>query len=396
MMPGVRRSFVVAALALVSAAFFISYWSVPFAPPQSVTINCERDPASVPLRGLAKDGKPLVYLHTCGKKVYDSKGREVRITGINWFGMETETFAPHGLWSRNWESLLDQIAELGFNVIRLPYSNEMLTPGQMPAGIDYEQNANLKGLTSLEVLDKLLEGARDRGLRVILDRHRPTSAGQSPLWYTADVSEERWIQDWQMLALRYRGDDTLIGVDLHNEPKWEATWGTGDIKTDWRLAAERAGNAILDVNPYLLIFVQGVEKYRNDWYWWGGNLAGAAQTPVRLKVPNRVVYSPHDYGPEVFMQGWFYDPKFPDNLPDVWGKHWGYIHDKNLAPVVLGEFGGRSVGDDAAGQWQRTLVDYLASKGIGYINWSFNPNSADTNGLLGEDWETIVKEKQSL
>ena len=34
--------------------------------------------------------------------------------------------------------------------------------------------------------------------------------------------------------------------------------------------------------------------------WWGGNLQGAATAPVQLNVPGRLVYSPHDYGPNLF------------------------------------------------------------------------------------------------
>ena len=53
----------------------------------------------------------------------------------------------------------------------------------------------------------------------------------------------------------------VIGADLHNEPHAPACWGCGDKALDWRLAAERAGNAILAVNPNWLIFVEGVNCY---------------------------------------------------------------------------------------------------------------------------------------
>jgi aryl-phospho-beta-D-glucosidase BglC (GH1 family) len=52
-----------------------------------------------------------------------------------------------------------------------------------------------------------------------------------------------------MLAQRYANNSTVIGADLHNEPHGSACWGCGDNATDWRLAAERAGNAIHTVNP---------------------------------------------------------------------------------------------------------------------------------------------------
>jgi len=53
----------------------------------------------------------------------------------------------------------------------------------------------------------------------------------------------------------------VIGNDLRNEPRADIhrnlvpTWGSGDLKTDWKVAAQRAGNYILEVNPRLLIFV---------------------------------------------------------------------------------------------------------------------------------------------
>lgn len=343
-----------------------------------------------------KDAPPN-FLSTSGSKIVDSTGEEVVLTGINWFGMETGTFAPHGIWARNWKEMMDQIVALGFNTIRLPFSNEALDPKAVPTeGIDYDFNPDLEGLTGLEIMDKIIEGARERGLRVILDRHRITKEAQSKLWYNEKYTEERWIADWVMLAKRYKGNDTVIGADLHNEPAGDATWGTGDTKTDWRLAAERAGNAIHEVNPDWLIIVEGVEKFDKDWYWMGGNLSRAKEFPVRLKVPNKLVYSAHDYGPGVFMQGWFQDKDFPENLPKIWDEHWGYLVKEGIAPVLLGEFGGKSVGDDLEGKWQRKLFDYLKESRISYTYWSFNPNSADTGGVLKDDWFSVDRAKEAL
>jgi endoglucanase len=245
-------------------------------------------------------------------------------------------------------------------------------------------------------MDRIIAGAGQRGLKVILDRHRPDSHAQSELWYTPEYSEQRWIDDWVMLTQRYAGDDAVIGMDLHNEPHGQATWGSGDPATDWQLAAERAGNAILSVNPNLLIIVQGVEQYQNDWYWWGGNLIGAKEHPIRLDVPNQLVYSTHVYGPGVYPQPWFSDPAFPDNMPDIWNQHWGYLSQEGIAPVIVGEFGGRSVGEDNEGIWQRVLVAYLRDHSLSYIYWTLNPNSGDTGGILKDDWQSIDPAKEAL
>jgi endoglucanase len=336
------------------------------------------------------------YWHTQGNQIVDAQGQPVILTGVNWFGLETPQYAPHGLWARNWEDLLDQIRALGFNSVRLPYSNQLFDSSSLPNSINYDLNPDLQGLNGLQIMDKIVEGAGERGLKVILDRHRPDSGAQSDLWYTDLYGEERWIADWLMLAQRYAGDDTVVGVDLHNEPHGRATWGSGDPATDWRLAAERAGNAILRENPNLLILVQGVERVGDDWYWWGGNLAGVREHPVRLSQPDQLVYSPHTYGPGVYPQAWFSAPDFPDNLPGIWREHWAYVQQEDIAPVVVGEFGGRSVGDDPEGIWQRTLVAYLRDNQLSYFYWSLNPNSGDTGGVLLDDWQTVNAGKVAL
>jgi endoglucanase len=139
-----------------------------------------------------------------------------------------------------------------------------------------------------------------------------------------------------------------------------------------------------------------VESYNGNGYWWGGNLQGAASHPVRLRDQSKLVYSAHDYSPKVWAQSWFTDPAFPANLPALWDKQWGYLAKSGQAPVLLGEFGGRSVGADQEGVWQHTLIKYLKQRGIGYTYWSWNPDSGDTGGLLKDDWTTVDRAKLAM
>ncbi|TDC12752.1 endoglucanase [Streptomyces sp. 8K308] len=332
---------------------------------------------------------------TSGGQIVDASGNEVRMTGLNWFGMETDTFAPHGLWARNYQDMLDQVRDLGYNTLRLPFSNQLFDAGATPNGIDYTRNPDLRGLTGLQIMDRIIDYAGDIGLRVVLDRHRPDSAGQSELWYTAAYSEQRWINDWVMLANRYRANHTVVGADLHNEPRGAATWGTGTQSTDWRLAAERAGNAVLAANPDWLIIVEGIECYNGDCNWWGGNLMGAREHPVRLSNPNKLVYSAHEYATSVFAQPWFDDPSFPNNLPARWDRYWGYLETTDTAPVLLGEFGSTLTAAKDQ-QWLTRLMQYLGTgtSGIDFTYWSLNPNSGDTGGILNGDWTTVDANKQ--
>ncbi|MFJ8685140.1 cellulase family glycosylhydrolase [Micromonospora wenchangensis] len=368
----------------------------------------------------AVGGTGTGYLHTSGNKIVDSTGATVRLTGINWFGMETDNRTFHGLWSNNpWRGQLDKMASLGYNTLRIPYSNDSVKPGATATGINDFVNPDLVGLSPLQILDKVIDYAGSKGMRVILDRHRPTSAGQSPLWYTSTVSEATWLADWKMLAQRYAGNTTVIGADLHNEPHAEGTnpaatgacWGCGDTTRDWRLAAERAGNAILGVQPNWLIFVEGVScpsgglsnvwdndpSNDEDCGWWGGNLSKAGQFPVRLNVANRLVYSPHEYATSVYEQEWFKTADFPANLPAVWDRYWGYLYKQNIAPIMMGEFGS-TLADPRDKVWLEKLMAYTGTgvNGMSFTYWSWNPNSGDTGGIALDDWTNINTAKQAI
>ena len=332
------------------------------------------------------------WLHTDQAMIKTEDGRPYVIKGVAWFGMETPNCAPHGLWQIGLDDGLAQIASFGFNTLRLPFSNECLH-ADSTSGIDSRANAELIGLTPLQLMDRVVGRAKAHGLSVILDRHRPDSTAQSPLWYTERVTEADWIGDWQMLARRYADDPTVIGVDLHNEPHGEACWACGDQDRDWAAAATRAGNAVLAENPRLLIVVEGVERQGNGRStWWGGGLADVRADPVELTVANRVVYSPHDYPSSIFPQSWFSDPTYPANLTRHWDADWGYLHQEGIAPLLLGEFGTR-LETSSDRLWLSTLVDYLHETGISFAYWSFNPNSGDTGGLVADDWTTPKQAK---
>jgi endoglucanase len=336
----------------------------------------------------AKVSAPSGWFHTSGARIVTASGSPVTLKAVNWFGLETANCAPHGLWTISLDQALDQMKSFGFNTIRLPFANQCLDQGAQPNGIDFSKNPGLRGLSPLQVMDKVVAGARARGLRVVLDRHRPDTGSQSELWYTSRYSEARWISDWTMLAKHYASDPTVIGGDLHNEPHGAACWGCGDSSRDWAAAATRAGNAILAVNPNWLIVVEGIERQGNGAStWWGGGLADVAKHPITLRVAHRVVYSPHDYPKSIYAQSWFSAPNYPANLPGVWNANWGYISARGIAPVWLGEFGTRYT-DSSDVAWLRTMVSYLKSTGISFAYWSYNPNSGDTGGLVKDDWRT--------
>ncbi|HVV22623.1 MAG TPA: cellulase family glycosylhydrolase [Pseudonocardiaceae bacterium] len=365
------------------------------------------------------------YWHTSGNQILDSAGNPVRIAGINWYGFETPDEVVHGLWSQDYHAIIDDIRNLGYNTIRIPFSNQMVETPIVPQGIsNYNStgpiNTDLTGLNSLQILDKIVAYAGQDGLKVILDDHRSEageSAEQNGLWYTSAYPNSAWVSDWSKIAQRYAGNPTVVGFDLRNEPHTPtgvayadgATWGTGDPNTDVRLAYQNAGNAVLAADPNALVFVEGISETPNssggyDSTWWGGDLELAGQYPVTLSSPGHVVYSAHDYGPTLFQQTWFNSSTTPASLATVWNQYWGYLYQQNKAPLWVGEFGTGNAATDVSdstpgseGQWFSSLVSYISSnKWMGWTYWALN--GEDSFALLdnGYDPTPVSAAKQNL
>ena len=327
--------------------------------------------------------------------VIRKNGQPIALNGVNWFGFETANNVVHGLWSRNYKEMIAQMKQAGFNSLRIPFCPNTVANGSV-SGIDYNQNPDLQGLKSLEILDKIVEELDRQGMTFVLDHHRPDCNAISELPTTGSYSESAWIADLVAMTNRYKKYDNFLGMDLKNEPHGAATWGTGD-STDWKLAAEKAGRAVLEANPNILIFVEGIQNNpscsdNSIAHWWGGNLEPQACYPIDLPT-EKLVLSPHAYGPDVFPQDYFNSPDFPNNLPAIWDKHFGFLAGKYA--LVIGEWGGRYQGKDAA--WQNAFIDYLVKKDIcNSFYWSWNPNSGDTGGVLQDDWRSLRQDKVEL
>jgi endoglucanase len=368
------------------------------------------------------------FWHASGNQILDSNGNPVRIAGINWYGFETPDEIAHGLWSQDYHTIINDIAALGYNTIRIPFSNQMVEDPIVPQNLSFSSstgqpiNADLKGLNALQDLQKIVTAAGQAGLKVILDDHRSEageSAEQDGLWYTSTYTSQDWVNDWTTLATMFAGNPTVIGFDLRNEPHTPAgdtyaegaTWGTGNPSTDVRLAYEQAGDAILAVDPNALIFCEGISEYPDpsasggyDTTWWGGDLQGVAQYPVVLSSPGHVVYSAHDYGPNLFQQAWFNSSTTPASLDAVWNMYWGYIYAQDIAPLWVGEFGTDNTSTDiesatagSQGQWFESLVSYLSGNPwMGWTYWALN--GEDPYNLLDNNYDPtpVSSLKESL
>jgi endoglucanase len=131
---------------------------------------------------------------------------------------------------------------------------------------------------------------------------------------------------------------------------------------------------------------------------------GVATHPVALKDPDQLVYSAHDYGPNLYDQPWFNSSTTQSSLYDIWNKFWGYLSADGTSPVWLGEFGTDNNASDiensaagSQGQWFESLISYLqANSSIGWTYWALN--GEDSYGLLDDNYDAtpVSAQKESM
>jgi endoglucanase len=395
-------------------------------------------------------------------------------------GAPMEQYIGNTFWAnggqgtgRTIQQTMTEISGMGINMIRLPLVPQTLDPNDpQGTGNVLKNHPSVRIANSRLALETMIKAAAANNIQVLLDIHscsnfvgwrkgrfdaRPPyadahrdnydftretyscSATNNPASVThiQAYDKTKWLATLETLAGlgAQLGVDNIIGIDLYNEP-WDYTW------TDWKTNIEDAYKVINAVNPNILIFAEGVSGTANNQDGtpdtvtqephgvlnpnWGENLFSAGANPPNVPK-DRLVFSPHSYGPSVAVQTYFLDPNQtacvglegdaagdakckividPVKLKAGWEEHYGYLKDMGYA-VVVGEFGGNL--DWPAGQasirdrnrwgflapgtdsdWQNAFVDYLAARHIEGCYWSINPESGDTGGWYGHAYDPIT------
>ena len=417
------------------------------------------------------------YLTADGGVLKDESGADFVFKCINWFGFE-QIFLPTGAWTRPFrtkivggefrEGMLDEIKRLGFNSLRVLFSQDVTWSGSKPITAPGPWNSTYINSTlnpeflnvvsptvpqdvktTIEIVDQFVDWCEELGLRIIFDLHTlapdddnvqatggkwyttatPTSPGSTTGAKREPRNEQQAIDAHVFLANRYKNRPTVCGFDLINEPH-NCTWDR-DPLTGIVGFYERCGNAVHTVNPNVLIICEGVNGnidytpagHESDpesttglysWgTWWGAKLDEVRSTPVVLNIPNKVVYSPHEYGAYLNTvqtpQPWLRPSEavgpgyaglpFPDNMYDVYYRQWLFLVVENIAPVLIGEAGSyfRVGGDPVTGggstygpqhygidlQWFSKLTQIVKDHKVGLAYWAWPPGG-DPDGLLGQ------------
>ncbi len=373
---------------------------------------------------------PTLPLHTLSRWIVDANNLRFKLAGVSWYGGEAPDLVPLGLDHADVHTIAHATKLLGFNSVRLPWANELYESNPVVSDALVSANPALQGKTVLEVFDAVVAAIAQEGMVIILDNHRSRgdwccdTAHGDGLWHTVQYPESAWLADWQGMVQRYASQPMVVGADLRNEIRgqlpddagancldcdyppdagctcWQPSWGDNVAETDWPAAAERGGNALLQLNPNLLIIVEG--NFYATWF-------GASYRPVHLTIDNHLVYSPHNYAGSNGGAASFANYAAFKGAMD---SSWGYLIKPGYgftAPVWVGEFGANNAspdtdaGDlatvtDPAGQWWIWIRQYMADNDFDWAVWALNGTQGrgygrtfggqETFGVLEPDWVT--------
>ncbi|RVD87739.1 uncharacterized protein DFL_001951 [Arthrobotrys flagrans] len=384
--------------------------------------------------------KPPLFklpLRTRGRNIIDSSGERVKLMSINWYGASDEDFVPGGLDVRHRKEIAATIREMGFNSVRLPYSDELvLTNPDVPekfwsknsdltswkkrkeAGgledenvqrtrdppstyhVNFENEGTNNTLTvkALDIFDAVVKSLTDEGIAVIVNNHITQArwccdANLCDATWANDYlgkvcrisqTEEQWIQNWEKVMRNYVDNSLVIGADLRNEnrsPLGKMLWSS------WATAAEKAANRLHALQPNWLMFVEGVAS--------ANYLQGVRSRPINLLIPDRVVYSAHVYGWSGWgslLKGPYWSRDYASFAYDMYD-NWGFLLEENIAPVWIGEFGAPDVPNTGDVNYWTHLMNFLEEMDADWGYWAINPrkpkeNEAETYALIRDDWVT--------
>jgi endoglucanase len=348
------------------------------APAQARSASGQAGPAPAQVRPQAGTPLPAGYLSRAGSQITDSAGNRVRIDAVALHGLvdlDQNTIVNQDTPLAGLDANFQAIRTAGFNTVTLGWNDASL----------HDANAG----NYLAGIDSVVAAANRNGLKVILNHHNDEGkAGTNNceaqqgngLWYDSGtgtngtdgcgtpgtVTQASFLADWQQIATRYKGNATVIGFDLDNEPlayTGESTWGDGGIN-DIHAMYTSVGNAVETADPGVLVICEGPQNYGGSFAGGSGvtapegDLTAVAAHPVVLSGANggstHVIYSVHEYPYDVAHIT-------PDSGTAAVARYnavWGYLETQNIAPVWIGEAGAPMNSDDDTA-WAATLTSYV-------------------------------------
>ncbi|KAI8909225.1 glycoside hydrolase superfamily [Gorgonomyces haynaldii] len=347
-------------------------------------------------------------LTTFGNQLIDAQGVPVHLHCIAWSGAHEKSYLTYGIENQPLPDLVSKIANAGFNCVRFQFSAELVRLNPIIDPKLLGPNPQLVNKTGLEIYDAIVQELSSKQIMTILDYHQMDAVvccsplDENGAWFNDRYSFDQVRDLMQAMVSRHKSNPWVIGIDLRNEIRpmidfatifglsvpnpltaFLPVWGLGG-KWDWARAAEQLGNAALDINPDLLIIVQGFYQIqlKEVWTWFRHNNGDSCRKPripqvikksfidrypVTLNVKNRLVYSCHTY--EFFHDFDYFNLTYED-----WKKeadlYWGDVAKMNI-PFFLGEFGVDHNPTAVHSDFFQYVVRYIEETKINWAYWSF-------------------------
>ena len=188
------------------------------------------------------------------------------------------------------EDLRELAQDWEVNQVRIPLSLEgkekQASRKTAPSLAEYDQWLDGR----LEYLDEKIDSCGRYGLKALPSLHYTpggrTEKGLYQRLFQEAKYQEKYIQVWERIARRYKGNKAVYAYDILNEPLWAAK-KPGLL--DWPELATKTIKAIRAIDPGKpIVFELGP---------WGKCLAYDNFQPLHL---DRVIYSYHLYQPHTF------------------------------------------------------------------------------------------------
>ena len=295
----------------------------------------------VTLHGINLGGWLVLENWMCGLSDGLNGGRFARETLEERFGSKARVLLQ--TWEDHWltDQDLSTIKELGFNMLRVPFSWRTLQHA------DGSWARDASGSIDFSRLDWVVRQAEDRELYVILDLHIWDSQQKDyKLISRCDVeakpSQDRAAALWYELARHFRGNSTIAGFDIINEPNGSPA----NVLQNTLYEAVRAGDADR------IVIMESVS--------WDGRW-------------QNVIYSMHQYSctsPDLLVN------------KEVWEKQEKpHIHSqlKTGAPLYIGEF---MTNQKECWDW---LLQNLNDMGLSWSPWTYKTINMGGWGLFNVD-----------
>ena len=328
-------------------------------------------------------------LHASGRSIVNANGQVVLLQGVNlggWFIMEKwmcpldsgslpDTYSVIQMldqrfgvateqsliktYQQSWITAadLDNIKNAGFNVVRVPVWWGQFYPLNNISNSGWRADA-------FEVLDWLVSEAAARGIYVIIDMHGVVG-GQATSGDTGQQNNDSYWSDannqgntaymWWQIANHYKGNPTIAGYDLLNEPT-----GAGNNNQAVINAQNSLYQTVRSADPDHIVIMEGT------WGSWDWNML---PSPSQYGWTN-VVYEMHEYqynkSQAIVQQG-------STNQVDDFNNHASYN-----VPGYIGEFNDFGYG---AGTWQFT-TNAWNNAGLSWTMWAYKA----TDGLIPDSW----------